>query len=138
MLEDLVPVPQLYPEYSGETYAPKYGGHRRFWFWSGMGPEDALLLQCFDSHCRSPSDRGLQHAQGAQGSFKLREDGSEIFHRSNIEVRFLVVTERGTGCLMSTRPGANQSYWRRGKHKVDNFFLAMGLWLIFICKSMAR
>lgn len=93
MSKDLVPVPQLYPAYTGETYAVKYGGHQRFWFWSDMEPEDVLLLQCFDSHSRGQPDGRLQHAQCAHGSFELREDGSETFHRSSIEVRCLVVTK---------------------------------------------
>jgi hypothetical protein len=47
--EDLTPVAHHYPTFSGETYGVKYNEGQRWYYWSGMNNNEALLLQCFDS-----------------------------------------------------------------------------------------
>lgn len=93
---DLVKVKQVYPDYTGETYAVKHHPLQRFWYWSQMTPADVLLLQCFDSYTVSPTDvAGLVHSQCAHGSFELDDTGGEAYERASIEVRCLVLCETG-------------------------------------------
>jgi hypothetical protein len=93
---DLVVVPQIYPNYVGETYAVRHGAHQQFWYWSGMSVRDVLLLQCFDSHAdvNNTGKFGIPYGQCAHGTFNLREEGEEEFNRASIEVRYLVVGPR--------------------------------------------
>lgn len=47
--EDLVGIEHRYPDHVGETAGVRYGEGQRWWYWSGMGNEERLLLLCFDS-----------------------------------------------------------------------------------------
>ncbi|MCJ1253172.1 hypothetical protein MMC24_000980 [Lignoscripta atroalba] len=80
--EDLVGIEHRYPDRNGETAGVKYSEGHGWYYWSGMGNEERLLLKCFDSE----SEKGrLPHSafvdprtpEGAKG-------------RESIEVRALV------------------------------------------------
>ncbi|KAI1159328.1 hypothetical protein F5B18DRAFT_33278 [Nemania serpens] len=96
--DDLVPVRQVYEGYVGETYAVRHREGQIFRYWSGMTPNDMLLLQCFDSR-EQPREvvaaGGLKHCQCAHGCFRLQED--EPCTRESIEVRCLVVMNKPGG-----------------------------------------
>jgi len=47
--EDVVAVEHRYPTRTGETAGVKYGASGQWYYWSGMGNEERVLLQCFDS-----------------------------------------------------------------------------------------
>lgn len=46
---DLVPNARLYPDRRGEIQAVKFNPAHRWYYFSEMQPEEALLLKCFDS-----------------------------------------------------------------------------------------
>lgn len=89
--DDLVAVRQVYPDYVGETYVLRHRDGQQFWYWSGMGCEDIVLLQCFDSKSVNNSEDGLKHTQCVHGSFEPDDSGKERFDRESIEVRCLVI-----------------------------------------------
>lgn len=80
--EDLVPVEHRYPDRTGETAAVRYGAGQKWWYWSGMGDEERLLLQCFDS-----GDPGMRVPHTA---FEDGRGGEGAKARESIEVRALV------------------------------------------------
>ena len=47
--EDLISVEHIYPDRTGETYAVAYNPGQKFWYWSNMMKNEALLLHCYDS-----------------------------------------------------------------------------------------
>ncbi|OBT44087.1 hypothetical protein VE00_04505 [Pseudogymnoascus sp. WSF 3629] len=84
--EHLVEVAHIYHDRVGETLGVKYNPGQRFWYWSDMGTNEVLVLQCFDSGKRlvdQPSSRC------AHASFNL--PGSITSQRESIEVRCIVV-----------------------------------------------
>ncbi|KAJ3563175.1 hypothetical protein NPX13_g8292 [Xylaria arbuscula] len=87
---DLVPVRQLASDYVGETYAVKYRDGQRFRYWSDMSPNDAVLIQCFDSRAKNSGDGagdGLNYVQCAHGSFQLaEEEKDETYFGDNSEL----------------------------------------------------
>ncbi|KAI5270566.1 hypothetical protein E4T47_06041 [Aureobasidium subglaciale] len=48
--EDIVGVEHRYPDRTGETAGIKSAEGQEWWYWSGMGNEERLFLQCYDSH----------------------------------------------------------------------------------------
>jgi hypothetical protein len=44
----LVPVEHRYPDRTGETAGVRYDPGQRWWYWSGMTPDEVVLLQCAD------------------------------------------------------------------------------------------
>lgn len=46
---DLVATDLLYPNHKGETYSVTYNPAHRWYYWSGMQPDEVLLLKCYDS-----------------------------------------------------------------------------------------
>jgi hypothetical protein len=46
---DLVATDLLYPERTGETYSVTFNPAHRWYYWSGMQPDEVLLLKCYDS-----------------------------------------------------------------------------------------
>ncbi|KAK2603563.1 hypothetical protein QQS21_004243 [Conoideocrella luteorostrata] len=91
--DDLIPVRQTYPTYTGETYAVKYNPNHQFRYWSNMDTSDVLLLQCFDSKRGSGDDGKPNYVQCAHGSFELDESGDEPYERKSIEVRCIVICQ---------------------------------------------
>ncbi|KAI5209854.1 hypothetical protein E4T39_00591 [Aureobasidium subglaciale] len=47
--EDIVGVEHRYPDRTGETAGVKSAKGQEWWYWSGMGNEERLFLQCYDS-----------------------------------------------------------------------------------------
>ena len=46
---DLIATDLLYPDRKGETYSVAYNPAHRWYYWSGMQPDEVLLLKCYDS-----------------------------------------------------------------------------------------
>ena len=79
---DLVPIEHRYPDRTGETAGVKYNPKTRWYYWSGMGNDERLFLQCFDSqdhHSRVPHSAFVDP--------RTPEGGKP---RESIEVRALV------------------------------------------------
>lgn len=99
---DLVPVKHIYPHYVGETFAVKYGPDQRYWYWSNMGADDVVLLQCFDNidDMAENRDGEAQAARCAHASFCLAEKGYEACSRESIEIRCIVLSSlKHSNCL---------------------------------------
>ncbi|KAG9787321.1 hypothetical protein KCU88_g2005, partial [Aureobasidium melanogenum] len=82
--QDLVPVEQRYPDWSGEIAGVRYNQNQKWYYWSGMDNDERLLLKCYDSKGDGVAQRVPHSAfvdprtpQGAKG-------------RESIEVRALV------------------------------------------------
>ena len=77
----IVGVEHRYPDRTGETAAVKYGEEQRWWYWSGIGNDERILLQCADTKdgARVPHTAFVHPGskEGAKG-------------RESIEVRALV------------------------------------------------
>lgn len=85
---DLVPTPLIYPTRRGETYQVRHGdgGHR--WFYkSGLAPDEAILIKCFDSKTDGRARR-VPHT-----AFEVPGTGPDVRARQSIEVRALVFHE---------------------------------------------
>ena len=46
---DLIATDLLYPDRKGETYSVAFNPAHRWYYWSGMQPDEVLLLKCYDS-----------------------------------------------------------------------------------------
>lgn len=85
---DMVPVEHRYPDRTGETAGIKFSKDeegrqaQRWWYWSGTGDEERILLQCFDSE--APATR-VPHS-----AFNDERAGPGARGRESIEVRALV------------------------------------------------
>ncbi|KAI1464577.1 uncharacterized protein F4812DRAFT_160087 [Daldinia caldariorum] len=82
--EELVPIPLIYPNRKGETFAVRHApGHR--WFYKyGLTPQEVLLIKCFDSKTDGRARR-VPHT-----AFVDPDAGPEVPKRESIEVRALV------------------------------------------------
>lgn len=89
---DLVAVKQIYPHFTGETYAVRYGAAHKYWFWSDMQTNEAVLLQCFDNAGKMAESGIGRGARVAHASFCLARDGDVELGRESVEVRCIVVT----------------------------------------------
>jgi len=78
--EDIVGIEHRYPDRTGETAGVKYNDGQRWYYWSGMGDEERLFLQCYDSET------------GARCPHSAFEDPRGVGRkpRESIEVRALV------------------------------------------------
>jgi len=81
MDSDLVPVEHRYPTFTGETAGVQYDANQKWWYLSGMQPDERILLQCYDSH-------GGQARVGHTAFVDPRSPEGE--GRESIEVRALV------------------------------------------------
>lgn len=52
---DLVPTDLRYAERTGEVYSARYSERHRWFYQSGLRPDEALLLKCFDSATGVPA-----------------------------------------------------------------------------------
>jgi hypothetical protein len=79
--EDLVPIPLIYPNRNGETLGVRYNEGQRFYYKSGLTPEEVILIKCFDS------EDGLRvpHSAFVDADTEGIEEA-----RESIEVRALV------------------------------------------------
>lgn len=78
----MVAIEHRYPDRVGETAGVQHEDGHRWYYWSGMGDEERILLQCYDS------ERGRRVPHTA--FVDPRTEGSEWRARESIEVRALV------------------------------------------------
>lgn len=81
---DLVPIPLIYPTRKGETYSVRYNESHRWFYKSGLEPDEALLIKCFDSKVDGRARR-VPHS-----AFVDPQTGEDVPVRESIEVRALV------------------------------------------------
>ena len=79
---DMIGVEHRYPTRTGETAAVKYNGNHQWYYWSGIGNDERIFLQCFDS--ANPSNR-VPHS-----AFVDPRSTEASKPRESIEVRALV------------------------------------------------
>ncbi|KAF1937514.1 hypothetical protein EJ02DRAFT_385542 [Clathrospora elynae] len=84
--EGLVVIPLIYPTRKGETYSVKYDAGHRWFYKSGLTPDEVLLIKCFDSKLDGRARRVPHTAFHVPGA----EDKEG---RESIEVRALVFHE---------------------------------------------
>jgi len=84
---DLVPTALVYPDRRGETYQVRYNEGHRWYYKSGLEPEEVLLIKCFDSKTDGRARR-VPHTA-------FVDDGAapDAPTRESIEVRCLVFHE---------------------------------------------
>ena len=80
--EALVGIEHRYPDRTGETAAVKHTEGQHWCYWSGMGDDERLLLECYDSE--NPKGR-VPHT-----AFVDPRSGEGAKPRESIEVRALV------------------------------------------------
>jgi hypothetical protein len=88
--DEVIPVEHRYPSgYTGETAAIAYSDRQRWYYASGMTPDERLLLECFDNEALKGGDvvKGGRVAHTAFEDPRSREDA---VGRESIEVRALV------------------------------------------------
>ena len=81
---DLVATDLLYPDRTGETYSVTYNPAHRWYYWSGMQPDEVLLLKCYDS-AEDGRTRLSPHT-----AFVDPRVGDDVPPRQSIELRALV------------------------------------------------
>lgn len=79
--EDVVAVAHRYPDRTGETAGVKYREAGEWFYWSGIGERERVLLQCFDSRDGARTPHSAFVDPRTQEGWKGRE---------SIEVRALV------------------------------------------------
>ncbi|KAF4554458.1 Aspirochlorine biosynthesis protein N-like protein 1 [Elsinoe fawcettii] len=80
--EAVIPVEHRYPDRTGETAGIVPKGEQEWWYWSGMGNDERIFLQCFDSKTQKRT---------AHTAFEdPRTAGEDWKGRESIEVRTLV------------------------------------------------
>ncbi|KAI4091305.1 MAG: hypothetical protein LQ344_004164 [Seirophora lacunosa] len=89
--QDLVKVRHEYTGREGETYAVRYNGQQRFWYWSQISWDEALLLQCFDSQQRFEEGHIQQSSRCAHASFNPLAVQTLDCKRRSIETRCIVI-----------------------------------------------
>lgn len=85
--DDLVPVGLIYPNRKGETLLVKHSDKHKWWFKHGLGPEEVILIKCFDSK-KDGRARRVPHTAFVDPT---ASEGTEA--RESIEVRALVFHE---------------------------------------------
>jgi hypothetical protein len=81
---DLVPTDLVYPHRTGETYSVTYNPAHRWFYFSAMIPDEALLIKCFDSRCDGRARFGPHSA------FIDPTAPADAPSRESIEIRTLV------------------------------------------------
>ncbi|KAH6605796.1 hypothetical protein Trco_004949 [Trichoderma cornu-damae] len=85
--EDLVPVGLIYPTRNGETLSVRYNEGQRWFYKSGLTPEEVILIKCFDSKTDGRARR-VPHT-----AFVDASSAPDAPTRESIEVRALVFHE---------------------------------------------
>ncbi|KAI2782095.1 amino acid permease-domain-containing protein [Daldinia loculata] len=82
--EELVPIPLIYPNRKGETFAVRYAEGHKWYYKYGLTPEEVLFIKCFDSKTDGRARR-VPHT-----AFVDPTIGPDVPKRESIEVRALV------------------------------------------------
>ncbi|KAI1098326.1 amino acid permease-domain-containing protein [Jackrogersella minutella] len=82
--DELVPIPLIYPNRRGETFSVRYAPGHRWYYKSGLTPQEALLIKCFDSKTDGRARR-VPHT-----AFSDPRTADDVPKRESIEVRALV------------------------------------------------
>ncbi|RFU75259.1 hypothetical protein TARUN_7001 [Trichoderma arundinaceum] len=82
--EDLVPVGLIYPTRNGETLSVRYNEGHRWFYKSGLTPEEVILIKCFDSKTDGRARR-VPHT-----AFVDSSSAPDTPARESIEIRALV------------------------------------------------
>lgn len=82
--EDLVPVALIYPNRNGETLSVRYNKGQRWFYRSGLTPEEVILIKCFDSKTDGRARR-VPHT-----AFVDPSSDADAPTRESIEIRALV------------------------------------------------
>jgi len=86
---DVIPVEHRYPDRTGETAGIKYNKGQKWYYWSGMGNNERLFLECFDSAALKEGS-GVQGGRVPHTAFKDPRTPEGGVGRESIEVRALV------------------------------------------------
>ncbi|KAI0119678.1 amino acid permease-domain-containing protein [Daldinia grandis] len=81
---ELVPIPLIYPNRKGETFAVRHADGHRWYYKYGLTPNEVLFIKCFDSKTDGRARR-VPHT-----AFVDPTVGSDVPKRESIEVRALV------------------------------------------------
>ncbi|EGX90685.1 hypothetical protein CCM_07105 [Cordyceps militaris CM01] len=81
---DLVPRQLIYPNRNGETFSVRHSPGQRWYYRSGLAPDQALLIKCFDSKTDGRARR-VPHT-----AFEDPDTPADAPTRESIEVRALV------------------------------------------------
>ncbi|KAI1475181.1 amino acid permease-domain-containing protein [Daldinia eschscholtzii] len=82
--DELVPIPLIYPNRKGETFAVKYAEGHRWYYKYALSPDEVLFIKCFDSKTDGRARR-VPHT-----AFVDPAAGPDVPNRESIEVRALV------------------------------------------------
>ncbi|OTA97592.1 hypothetical protein M434DRAFT_18984 [Hypoxylon sp. CO27-5] len=82
--DELVPIPLIYPNRRGETFSVRYAPGHKWYYKSGLTPQEVLLIKCFDSKTDGRARR-VPHT-----AFSDPRTGPDVPARESIEVRALV------------------------------------------------
>ncbi|OSX61030.1 hypothetical protein POSPLADRAFT_1057973 [Postia placenta MAD-698-R-SB12] len=82
---DLVPTSLVYPDRDGETMSVRFNPNHRWKYLRGMGPDEFVLIKCFDS--RTDDDTALLTPHTA---FQDPTTPKNTPYRESIELRLLV------------------------------------------------
>ncbi|KAI0894075.1 amino acid permease-domain-containing protein [Annulohypoxylon nitens] len=82
--DQLVPIPLIYPNRKGETFAVRYSPAHRWYYKSKLTPQEVLLIKCFDSKTDGRARR-VPHT-----AFSDPRTKDDVPKRESIEVRALV------------------------------------------------
>ncbi len=86
---DVIPVEHRYPDRTGETAGIRYNEGQKWYYWSGMGNNERLFLECFDSEALKAGS-GVQGGRVPHTAFKDPRTPEGAVGRESIEVRALV------------------------------------------------
>ena len=82
--QDLVASDLKYPDRTGETYSITYNPNQRYYYFSKMQADEAVLIRCFDSALKGA------HRFSAHTGFDDPTSPADAPPRESLEVRTLV------------------------------------------------
>ncbi|KAK8863323.1 7alpha-cephem-methoxylase P8 chain [Apiospora arundinis] len=89
--DDAIPVEHRYPSgYTGQTAAVAHHPDQKWYYWSGMTPQERLLLECFDSESLKAGNAQVKGGRTPHSAFEDPRTRADAEGRESIEVRALV------------------------------------------------
>ncbi|RPA98519.1 hypothetical protein L873DRAFT_1808151 [Choiromyces venosus 120613-1] len=90
--DEVVSVRHIYPDHEGATMGVKFGGEsQKWWYWSGMGVDDVVLIKCWDSDTVVGGGAEGKKGRTPHAAFEHPGSREEDPGRASIEVRCLVI-----------------------------------------------